>query len=288
MLEFRDPEIEDLAWIRNALDYSKQITCDYALGYIIGWCSQHNFIISDIDGCFISKLKDEDCFTFPQGKNWKKALEKLCVEYNMPTFVFLTDKDKQKLSSVFENDYVYYKSGDSYDYLYSREDLAELPGKKYHQKRNHISYFIKNYNWSYEALTSESMNECLAMNEEWYKLNQVKNPFEIKAEKDLLDFALKHYDRFDFKGGILRVDGKIIAFTFGEELNEEVFDTHFEKAFSSYRGSYAMINKLFAGETISKYKYINREDDAGDEGLRKAKLSYHPIMLLDKYTAVRI
>ena len=100
--------------------------------------------------------------------------------------------------------------------------------------------------------------------------------------------SFTNFDKFGFIGGVLRVNGEVIAFTFGEKLNENTFVTHFEKAFADIRGAYPMINNQFALNTINNYEYVNREDDMGSEGLRKAKLSYYPEILLEKYTAVKV
>ena len=126
------------------------------------------------------------------------------------------------------------------------------------------------------------------MNEKWFLLNVDKNPDGIDAERKVLELIFNNYDQFGFLGGVLRVNGEVVAFTFGEELNRNTFVTHFEKAFSSIRGAYPMINMMFSKNTLTKYEYVNREDDVGSEGLRKAKLSYYPAKLLEKFTAVKI
>ena len=176
----------------------------------------------------------------------------------------------------------------SFDYVYSREKLATLKGKKYHAKRNHISYFEKNNNWSFEPLTRENIADCVAMNEKWYELNVEKDRVGIEHEREVLRMNFDHFDEIGCVGGVLRVDGEVVAFTFGERLNDNTFVTHFEKAFSDIRGAYPMINRLFAQEMLSDYEFVNREDDVGSEGLRSAKLSYHPDILLEKFVAVKI
>ena len=97
-----------------------------------------------------------------------------------------------------------------------------------------------------------------------------------------------HFVEIGCVGGVLRVDGDVVAFTFGERLNDNTFDTHFEKAFSDIRGAYPMINMLFAKNMLTDYELVNREDDVGSEGLRSAKLSYHPEILIEKYAAINI
>jgi hypothetical protein len=119
-------------------------------------------------------------------------------------------------------------------------------------------------------------------------MNLEKDQDGIEVEGEVLKFCFDNYSKLDFIGGLIRIDGEVVAFTFGEKLNENTFDTHFEKAYSTVRGAYPMINREFAKNTINCFEYVNREDDVGSEGLRKAKLSYHPEILLEKFTAVKL
>ena len=107
----------------------------------------------------------------------------------------------------------------------------------------------------------------------------------MDEELDAINISFENYFDLGFVGGLLRANGEVVAFTFGEEMNPEVFCTHIEKAYADVRGAYPMINREFAANALSQYKYINREDDTGSEGLRKAKLSYCPDILLEKYMA---
>ena len=185
---------------------------------------------------------------------------------------------------MFPNKYAFTETRSSFDYVYRVDDLARLPGKKYHAKRNHISYFEKNFDWQYEEITKENLSECIEMSRKWYAMNADKE--DIQAEAEVLNMAFDNYEVFNYVGGLIRVDGNIVAFTMGEKLNDSMFDTHFEKAFADIRGAYPMINREFARKTINAFEFVNREDDVGSEGLRKAKLSYHPAFLVEKFTAV--
>lgn len=287
MTEFHHPTINDIDWLKPILAYSQPMSCEYALGNLVGWSSHYNAEIANIEGALVAKIKDNNLFGFPKGESWKEALYYLKNNYDYLSFYGLVESEKELLETVFPDEFNFYPSRNSFDYIYKVSDLASLSGKKYHSKRNHISYFNKNYNWSYEEINKDNLQDCFEMNEKWYFMNLDKDPAGIDAEREVLHLAFDNYDRFNFKGGILRVDGKIVAFTFGEELNKTTFVTHFEKAFADVRGAYPMINMQFAINTISDYLYVNREDDIGSEGLRKAKLSYYPEILLEKFTAVR-
>ena len=287
MIDFHSTTISDIDWLKPILEYSQPMSCEYALGNLVGWSSHYNTEIALIEGALVAKIKGYNLLGFPKGENWKEALLYLRENYDYLSFYGLVESEKERLEQVFPGYFNYYPSRNSFDYIYRVSDLANLTGKKYHSKRNHISYFKKNYNWTYEEINKDNLAECIEMNKQWYQLNIDKDPEGIIAESEVLNLAFDNYDKFGFKGGILRIDGKVVAFTFGEELNKSTFVTHFEKAFADIRGAYPMINMLFALNTISDYEFVNREDDIGSEGLRKAKLSYYPEILLEKFTAVR-
>ena len=161
--------------------------------------------------------------------------------------------------------------------------MINLKGKKYSKKRNHISAFERENDWSFEMIDEKNLPDCIAMNAAWARENEEKNPGSISLEQQAIHRAFDHYFELDFSGGLIRVEGKPVAFTMGENLNAETYCVHFEKAYADVRGAYPMINREFAKHALSGYKYINREDDAGVAGLRKAKLSYYPTILLEKY-----
>lgn len=288
MFDFHQPTMDDFDFIKNTLDKCQPQSCEYALSNLIGWSSHYGAEIADVKGCLVAKIKNNDLFGFPKGDNWENALFELQREYEFASFYGLINEEKEKLDKLFPGEYNFYHSRNSFDYIYKVSDLAELSGKKYHPKRNHISYFKKNYVWSYEEISNANLNECIKMNEKWYESNFEKDPDGIMAERNVLNLAFSNFEKFGFVGGLLRVNNEVVAFTFGEKLNNDTFVTHFEKAFADIRGAYPMINNLFAMNTISEYKFVNREDDLGSEGLRKAKLSYYPEILLEKFTAVKI
>lgn len=288
MYNFHQPKIEEIDWLKKIISESQPLSCEYAVGNLVGWCTYYGAEIANIEDTLVSKIIKNDLFGFPKGNNWKEALYSIKSHYEFPSFYGLVQSEREKLDSEFPGEYNFYPSRNSFDYIYRVSDLANLSGKKYHSKRNHISYFQKNYDWSYEEISKANIHECIEMNERWFLLNVDKNPDGIDAERNVLKLAFDNYDKFDYSGALLRVNGKVVAFTFGEELNSNTFVTHFEKAYSDIRGAYPMINMLFAQNSINKYEFVNREDDVGSEGLRKAKLSYYPEILLEKFTAVKI
>lgn len=288
MFEFHQPTLNDFDWLKAVLGQAQPMSCEYALSNLIGWSKHYGAQIAEIEGCLVAKIQKNEVFGFPKGNNRSLALAALKEEYDYPSFYGLTVEEKDLIEKSFPGEYVFYPSRNSFDYIYRVSDLANLSGKKYHSKRNHISFFKKTYNWSYEEMNSDNIAECIRMNEKWYELNVDKDPEGIDAEREVLNLSFENFEKFGFTGGLLRVDGEVVAFTFGEKLNENTFVTHFEKAFADIRGAYPMINNQFALNTINSFEFVNREDDIGSEGLRKAKLSYYPEILLEKFTAVKI
>lgn len=288
MFDFHQPTMEDFYWLKTILTEAQPMSCEYALSNLIGWSTHYGAQIAEVEGCLVAKIKKNEVFGFPKGKNWEKALDALRKEYDYPSFYGLIIEEKEKLEQTFPQEYVFYPSRNSFDYIYRVSDLSNLSGKKYHSKRNHISYFKKTYDWSYEEMNVKNISECIDMNNKWFELNVDKDPDGIDAEREVFDLCFRNFDLFGFVGGLLRVDGQVVAFTFGERLNDNTFVTHFEKAFADIRGAYPMINNQFALNTLGGYEFVNREDDVGSEGLRKAKLSYYPEILLEKFTAVKV
>ena len=268
------------------LKESQPKCCDFSSGNLIGWSRFFNGRVGEIDDCLVVRIKDEASFCFPKGKNYEQALKTIVSEYGYPDFYTLEKHETEIIEKLLPGKYSFKAVRNSFDYVYSREKLATLGGKKYHGKRNHIAYFERTVNWSFEELSRSNIDDCIAMNEKWYTLNVEKDREGIEDEREVLRLNFAHFEEIGGIGGVLRIDGEVVAFTFGERLNDNTFDTHFEKAYSDIRGAYPMINQLFAKTLLSDYEFINREDDVGSEGLRSAKLSYHPEFLVKKYSAV--
>ncbi|MBO5409497.1 MAG: DUF2156 domain-containing protein [Clostridia bacterium] len=226
--------------------------------------------------------------------------------FMMPLGGCLCGKLKQYLDENFKNKYHIYgithldvesvrkncgeffqieRVRDMDNYVYLSEKLISLSGKKLHGKRNHINKFKELYSYQYEPLTVDSIDKIRPFVEEWYQ-QKAQTDASILMEKTALENALKYFMELELKGGMLLVDGKVVAFSIGEQLNSDTALIHFEKADTNYQGAYPMINQQFVQHEWSHLTYINREDDMGIEGLRKAKLSYQPDVMVEMYAAV--
>jgi hypothetical protein len=170
------------------------------------------------------------------------------------------------------------------DYVYLARDLILLQGRKYHRKRNHIKQFKGKYSYQYVSINPEWIPECLRMEREWCNLRNCEIVPGLANESVAIKEIFTHFDELRIKGGAILIDGKVEAFTFGEPLNPETVVIHIEKANSDYEGLYAVINQAFLENHWSGFQYVNREQDLGEEGLRKAKESYFPHHRVNKYT----
>jgi len=191
---------------------------------------------------------------------------------------------KEQMKTTFPDMFRYEKDTDSADYVYKIQHLIELPGSRYHAKRNHINKFKNLYNYRYKAMTPEFREDCRSLFSHWCntKRDTISNIDEqLYAVNTLLD----NWDKLDISGGCITVDDRLIAFSFGEVLcqKESIVVIHLEHANTDFHGSFPIMNQQFLENQWSDFQYVNREEDMGLEGLRKAKKSYHPSFLTDKY-----
>ncbi|MCH3951134.1 MAG: phosphatidylglycerol lysyltransferase domain-containing protein [Acidaminococcus sp.] len=192
------------------------------------------------------------------------------------------ERFKKYLPEVTE----YTEDRDNWDYVYSREKLATLSGRKYHGKKNHYNAFIKDHpDFVYEPITPANAEECIAFGMKWDE-NRAQTDPTILSEKSAIVEGLRNIEALQIRGGLIRLDGEVKAFTFGERVSEETAVVHIEKADPDIRGLFTAINKEYVERTWSDVKYINREEDMGIPGMRKAKESYHPEFMVKKYNTI--
>ncbi len=189
-----------------------------------------------------------------------------------------------KLFEKYAPDFVMMQDRNTFDYVYRAEDLITLRGKKLHSKRNHINQFKNNYRYAYRPLQPDMIEDCMSVYLNWLQEKDVFEP-GILGELQAIKFLLPNMEALGVKGGAIYVEDKLTAFTIGEQIRENMALIHIEKADANVPGLYAMINQQFVENTWSGLELINREEDMGIEGMRKAKLSYHPVRMIEKYTA---
>lgn len=192
--------------------------------------------------------------------------------------------DEQLVRELADSDSIVSEpTRDQFDYLYLREDLAELRGRDYSNKRNHINYFERTFEWNYEPLTAENIPVCIEMAAEWCEKRDCEDDMNLLHERNAVFSALEDLPELPAHGGVLWVAGQLEAFSIGELLNNETLLVHIEKANSGIRGLYQMINREFVRNFSQEALYVNREQDLGVPGLRRAKKSYYPTKMVKKY-----
>ena len=289
MVEFKTPVLTDYKKFAQFFFDEGEFSCEMNFISIYIWKAiyENKFYLDD-KTLFFKSLSDDEGYVFslPYGdlEYGMNLIFEYCKEKGIKPHIW-TSQGKRLTEFLKKYDcYELVPERDNFDYIYKREDLANLSGKKYHPKRNHISAFSKKYNWTYELLDDTNKDEFLEFSEKWYYDRADVFDEGLAAEQKALGEILSSNVGIDYKGALIRIDGKVVAVTMGSPINSKVFDIHFEKADADYLTAYALINKEFAARELAGYEYINREDDLGIEGLRKAKLSYKPEILLEKYS----
>jgi len=227
--------------------------------------------LNDCDTSMEEPLKEYDAFFASRGE--KPLLKGVTVEF------------RDKIERDCPGWYTFVPDRDNFEYIYNAKDLITLEGKKYHAKRNHINKFLKEHTFEYRRYTDADFDSCIVLHERWMKTKGEPDQSHINELNAARD-ALKNISALGLKCGLIDVDGRLEAYSVGEKFNDMAI-IHIEKANPDIQGLFALINREFAAREFSDAVYINREEDMGIEGLRKAKLSYYPVCLKEKYIGVR-
>lgn len=287
---FKRPELEDKEIITPYFEKSPSRSCERTFVNVYLWSRHYRVKYAVIEDALVFRSDDEGmAFSYPAGEkeNIRKAVDYLteyCSRQDCPlVFYNVTPEMFTQLEQWYPGRFTVEYNRDYADYIYETEKLATLAGKKLHAKRNHINKFKTQYpDWTYESLSDENVEECFQMALTWRNENGCEDDPEKNAEMCVTLNSLRLYKELGLKGGVLRAQGRIVAFTVGEPLCGDTFVVHIEKAFPDVDGAYPMINQQFVQHECMDYKYVNREEDTGAEGLRKAKLSYKPAFLEEK------
>lgn len=293
MIAFRDITIQDKDTITAYTMNSCRRNCDLSFSNLCSWRFLYHTKFAIINNFLVFKFwaGDELAYMMPVGEgNLEEVLNELIEDARQEGEPFcmlgVCSCMREDLEAIMPGQFGFTVDRDYADYIYLRSDLATLKGKKFQSKRNHINKFRNTYpDYEYSPITKDRIQECLELEAKWCKANDCDQQEGTGNERRALIYALNHFEELGLTGGILHVNGQIVAFTFGMPINKETFGVHVEKADTSIDGAYAMINYEFANHIPEQYIYINREEDLGIEGLRKAELSYHPETILEKYMA---
>ena len=281
VFEFEEIGLKHRSKYEDFLRKSGMVSSEYSFFGLWGWKeSEKTEIFFDENICW---LKNRHGMLSPVCKP-EQDWEKIITNY-YPEGVKLNDVPEGlafKLSSLTGVQIEELHS--VWEYIYHVTDLIELKGRTYSQKRAHVKVFEEKYKCVYTPLLREDFSELKQFQSEWLERN--KNgiaPSVLEEENRAIMNALENWNDFPFFGACIKIDGRTAAYTIAEELNDETIDIRFEKALSEYEGIYQFLNKTFLSRQAKNYIWVNREEDMGNEGLRKAKLSYHPVRYEKKY-----
>ena len=267
--------------------------CEYNFANLFLWGRQ-KATIHEGNLAFFCQFNRRSVYLFPLGENLKPTIDAIihdaCKRGIPCRLTSLTQADVTLLEEWYPGQFYFQPDRDGFDYIYNINDLADLAGKKLQKKRNHCNRFrLLHPHCTVAPITGENTPEVLAMLDSWYAEKKAADPTaSFRLEQAAITKALARREELGIEGLVLVNKGNIIAMTLGSFLSEDTFDVQFEKALEGYDGAYAAINREFARFLREKYptlKWLNREDDLGIEGLRKAKLSYCPDRLIEKYWA---
>ncbi len=284
-MKFLDISIENIKEISPFLYGADEFTCEASFVNLLIWKSIYNnrFYIDDDVLCISSSAGAGDFFALPFG-NFEKGMSLLC-EHNggLPLIWAQQGNRFNEFCRLYGDKYEIIESRNDFDYLYSSVSLAQLSGKRYHSKRNHISAFSRNYDWHCEEINEGNIDSVVRCADLWYRQNAEFIDERLLCEKKSLNYLLENRWLLSLKGVAIFVGDSVVAFALGSPLNKKVFDVHIEKALDAYSTAYSVVNQEFAKKIAKDFLYINREDDLGIEGLRRSKLSYHPETLVKKF-----
>lgn len=293
MIEFRKIELSDKEWVEKILKKANLKGCEYTFANNYIWGEQYQLEIANVEGFYCSRNGiDELEYSFPIGEgdllkvirlleaDAKERGVKLVLKGLLPEHISM-------LNVLCPDEFEFTNSRDDSDYIYTVEKLSKLAGKKLHGKRNHIARFKDDEDWQYETISDDNMKDCLDMNSRWCEKYKCLESVSLKHEACAVKKAFRHYKELGLRGGLIRKKGEVVAYSVGEPLSDDTFVVHIEKAFADIQGAYPMMNQQFVLHECQEFEYVNREEDLGEEGLRKAKLSYYPDILLDKYRAIQ-
>ncbi len=293
-IEFKRISPTDRDMFFDYLNDGYERGCEFSFANLYLWGRQS---FAELDGNLLlfSQFDRQSVYPFPIGKGDKRrALEMIIadsVARGIPCRITgMSSESALLLQQLFPDKFIYHCDEGSFDYVYLIDDLADLEGEKYHGKRNHIYRFEETYpDCKTVEITEKNAYLAKDMAEEWFESRIKENPnSDFQMERIAIDKALRHFSELDMVGLALVNQDKTLAFTLASRMNDDTFDVHFEKARADVQGTYPAINRALARYVREKYpsvKYLDREEDMGLEGLRRAKRSYHPHHMVEKYWA---
>ena len=287
-MEFKPFRIEDKARIDSyfSVHHYEQIDCNFNTLFL--WQDAYQTSWAEQDGIlFVRAGTGKDTFFMPpfakEEENFVHGLALIHEEYDKLGLPFRLKSASswvtEQIERLVPGKYDFIEDRDNEEYIYRTEDMIRLPGKKLRMKKNHLNGFLRQYaDYQYEAITKENLEDAKAGIHDWFLRHG-----DIEEEEKAMERCFDHWDALGVKGAVIRIYGKVEAFTNGDLINEKMAHIIFEKANPEIRGLYQAINRDFLIHEFAETEFVNREEDLGLPGLREAKMGYHPDHLTEKY-----
>jgi hypothetical protein len=263
-----------------------QVASDYSFLNIWAWAEDYGLRWAwDGKLAWIKQTRPQEALWAPVGPwgavDWKSQLP--AVQSGGGAFIRVPEQLAEIWRSQFGERVIVAPERGHWDYLYAVSDLVDLPGNRFHNKKNLLNQFLKSYEFSYVDFGPRLIEQAMAMQEDWCTWRDCESSDLLAAENSAILRVLDHWDAFErILGGALFVENIIVAYTLAEPLTPDSLVIHFEKGCPAYKGAYQAINQIFLARSAAAFKFVNREQDLDSEGLRKAKLSYNPVDFLRK------
>jgi hypothetical protein len=272
---------------RERLARCGQIASDYSFINIWGWGEEYGLQWAWRDGLvWIRQTQPRTALWAPVGDwsavDWGQALKEAGAVADR--IVRVPEPLAQTLAPLLDPAHAPAEIRDHWDYLYSRQELVELKGNRFHKKKNLLNQFLNAYSHTYLSMNEDMIEQALNMQEDWCTWRDCESNDTLAAENKGIARVLNHWHQLQgITGGAIVVKDILVAYTIAETMPDHSLVIHFEKGCPDYKGSYQAINQMFLAHAPEEYNMVNREQDIGDEGLRKAKLSYNPVGFVKKY-----
>ena len=284
--EFAPVSLDGQEEYNRLLAKCSQKPSDYSFVNLWGWGREYGLEWSFQDGCvLLRQTVPQTLYWAPVGNweriDWRKVLGSVPAG---TCFIRIPERLKliwEGLSPSIQVE----ECREHWDYLYDVAELTELKGRKFHNKKNLLNQFLRDHEVTFVTLDEKTVECALVLQTDWFLWRNSENDQTLEAENRAIVKVMHDWSRLGgLVGGGLVVDEKMIAYTIAEALDDDSIVIHFEKGCPNFKGVYQAINQMFLERCCQGFKIVNREQDLGDEGLRKAKLSYNPVAFLKKYT----
>lgn len=283
-LNFKTVKLNDKQKITEIFNSANRIFCENTFGNLFCWQFASGYKAAFVGGGMIIGNPERQVFDFPVGDCDKaEVIKALMQKYKNLRIRCMTSDDANILKDI--GGFEITEDTSHFDYIYESQKLITLSGKKLAAKRNHINAFLAEGEYFTRPITSSDKQLLLEFNKKWCENKCGAKNSGVSIELCAAERALENFESLGLLGLMLFKNNTLVAYSYGEPISKNVFCVHVEKADADVRGAYQMINREFAREYCKNYQYINREDDAGDEGIKKAKLSYYPTQLGIKFKA---